>query len=73
MMTKRYSHEIRYQSLTDAEMALCFPCDATGRVTMDDLSDRVRERYLVARALVGSVFARAVVQTATPPPLHISH
>jgi hypothetical protein len=60
----RNSHEIRYQPLADSDAALCFPCDAMGRVTMDALSDRLRDQYLFARALVGCVYARAVVTPA---------
>ena len=51
------SHEIRFQSLSNAGRALSFPCDAQGRVTLDDLSDRARDNYLFARAVVGRDFA----------------
>ena len=59
-MTTR-SHQIRYQSLSNAGRILSFPCDAQGRVTLDDLSDRVRDNYLFARAVVGRDFAVPVV------------
>ena len=51
------SHEIRYQSLFDAGRALAFPCDAEGRVTLDSLTERGRENYLYARAVVGREYA----------------
>jgi hypothetical protein len=58
--TARY--EIRFESLFHAGRALTFPCDAQGHVRMDDLSDRARENYLYARAVVGREFASPVVQ-----------
>jgi len=51
------SHEIRYQSLFDAGRALAFPCDAEGRVTLDSLTERARDNYLYARAVVGREYA----------------
>jgi hypothetical protein len=46
-------YELRFQSLFDEGRAYAFPCDARGQVDMDALSDRVRENYLYARAVVG--------------------
>jgi hypothetical protein len=37
------------------------PCDATGHVAMDELSERARNNYLFARAMVGRVYARPEV------------
>lgn len=59
------SHEIRYQSLSNAGRALSFPCDAEGRVPMDDLSDRARDNYLYARAVVGRDFAFPVISASS--------
>ena len=50
------SHEIRYQSLFRGP-SLCFPCDERGAVELDALSDRARENYLYARAVVGLEYA----------------
>jgi len=50
-------HVLRYQSLTHDERVLLFPCDAEGRVRMDDLSDAELNNYLFARAVVGFKFA----------------
>ena len=55
-------YEIRFQSLFDAGRALSFPCDAQGRVQMDDLSERARNNYLYARAVIGREFAAPAVQ-----------
>ena len=51
------SYEIRFQSLFNEGRALSFPCDAEGHVTLDSLSDRARDNYLYARAVVGREYA----------------
>ena len=50
-------YEIRFQCLFKSGRALSFPCDAQGRVELDALSDRARDNYLYARAVVGREFA----------------
>lgn len=54
-------YEIRFQSLFKPGRALTFPCDAQGRVQLDSLSDRARDNYLYARAVVGREFAYPAV------------
>jgi hypothetical protein len=67
-MGERY--EIRFQSLFNEGRALSFPCDAEGHIVLDLLSDRARENYLYARAVVGREYAHpAVVVTQTPMPM----
>ena len=57
-------YQLRYQSLKQKENALVFPCDAQGSVEMNGLSERARNDYLFARAVVGLEFGRpAVVQS----------
>lgn len=63
MKTARY--EIRFQSLFHEGRALVFPCDALGHVPLDDLSDKARENYLYARAVVGREYANPAVLEAT--------
>lgn len=46
-------YELRFQSLFDEGRAFAFPCDAQGRVDMDALSDRAKQNYLYARAVIG--------------------
>lgn len=61
------SHVIRFQSLFNAGKSLVFPCDAEGHVPLDDLSERARENYLYARAVVGREYAvPAVMPDDTP-------
>ena len=45
--------ELRFQSLFDSGRGFAFPCDPEGRVDLDHLSDRARNNYLYARAMVG--------------------
>jgi hypothetical protein len=47
------SYELRFKSLFDEGRAYSFPCDVAGRVDMDTLSERARNNYLYARAVVG--------------------
>ena len=60
------THEIRFRSLFNEGRGLSFPCDAAGHVELDALSDRARENYLYARAVVGREFAHPQVQPAKP-------
>jgi hypothetical protein len=55
--TPGFDYELRFQSLRNVGRAYAFPCDATGRVELDALSDRARENYLYARVVVGNELA----------------
>lgn len=59
------SHQLRYQSLSNAGRVMSFPCDAQGHVPLDDLSDRVRDDYLFARAVVGRDFAFPIISASS--------
>ncbi|MEO8081905.1 MAG: hypothetical protein ABI641_15330 [Caldimonas sp.] len=58
------SHELRYQALFRGP-SLCFPCDERGDVPLDALSERARENYLYARAVVGLEYAYPSVNEKT--------
>jgi hypothetical protein len=60
----RTAFELHFASLFDGR-ALRFPCDGTGRVDLDSLSERARTNYFHARATVGRDFAWPCVQAAT--------
>jgi hypothetical protein len=49
--------ELRFPSFYLEGRGLAFPCDAHGQVDLDALSDRARDNYLGARALVGYEYA----------------
>lgn len=54
--------EIRFQSLFNEGCALVFPCDRRGRVDLDAVSERARNNYLFARAMVGREYAMPQVR-----------
>jgi hypothetical protein len=56
------AYELRFKSLFDEGRAYSFPCDASGQVNLDALSDRARTNYLYARAVVGRELSVPAVQ-----------
>ena len=59
--------QLRFQSLFKEGRALAFPCDSEGHVELDALTERARENYLYARAVVGREFS---VPAVLPGELH---
>ena len=55
-------YELRFQSLFGSGLSFAFPCDPTGRVDLNQLSDRARNNYLFARAVVGRELAPPAVR-----------
>ena len=53
--------QLRFQSLFDPGRGYAFPCDAQGHVDMDALSERMRNNYLYARAMIGREVATPAV------------
>lgn len=53
--------ELRFDPLVDAQLPLSFPCDAHGRVDLDELCDRSRADYLFAHTLIGRNFTVPVI------------
>jgi hypothetical protein len=51
------SHELRFDSLFQPGRGVSVPCDASGHVDMDHLTERLRNAYLGARAMVGREYA----------------
>ena len=54
--------ELRFDPLIDAQAPLSFPCDADGRVDLDELCDRSRCDYLFAHTLIGRHFTLPVIR-----------
>ena len=46
-------YELRFISLFNRGRGFSFPCDADGRVAIDQLSERGRVNYFYARVVVG--------------------
>jgi hypothetical protein len=59
--------ELRFQSLFDSGRGYSFPCDPQGLVDLDGLTDRARNNYLFARAMVGRELA---VPAVRPSAMH---
>ncbi len=55
-------YELRFQSLFNSGRGFAFPCDPSGVVDLDRLSDRARNNYLYARAMVGRELAAPAVK-----------
>ncbi|MEO5671573.1 MAG: hypothetical protein ABIR26_12840 [Ramlibacter sp.] len=53
MNSTQTQFELRFQSLFDSGRGFSFPCDPAGHVDMDGLSEKARNNYLYARAMVG--------------------
>jgi hypothetical protein len=54
-------YELRFTGLYDRGRGYAFPCDARGRVDIDELSDRGRTNYFFARAVVGTMLSPPIV------------
>jgi hypothetical protein len=55
------AYEIRFLPYDAEGEVLAFPCDEHGEVELDALSERAREAYFYARAVVGREFAQPAV------------
>ena len=58
--------ELRFVSLFNAGRAWGFPCDASGHVDLDALSERGRNNYFYARTVIGREVAMPAVHACTP-------
>jgi hypothetical protein len=59
------SHELRFVSLHDPGRGIVVPCDETGNVDLDALSEKLRTAYLGARAMVGRDYLYPTVDRCT--------
>ena len=57
-------YELRFRSLFWHGRSWTFPCDAAGHVDMDSMSERARNNYMYARAVIGIEVAPPCVQVA---------
>jgi hypothetical protein len=56
--------QLRFQSLFDSGRGFAFPCDPAGHVDLDHMSERARNNYFYARAMVGRELAMPEVEAA---------
>lgn len=59
--------ELWFRPLSHEGRGLAFPCDPAGRVDLDAVSERTRNNYLFARAMVGRDYTPPVVQQLQQP------
>ncbi|MEO7244626.1 MAG: hypothetical protein ABIX12_05725 [Rubrivivax sp.] len=53
--------ELRFTSIFDDGRGYAFPCDASGTVDLDAMSERLRNNYLYVRTLIGRDFTAPAV------------
>ena len=58
------AHELRFTSLHDPGRGVSVPCDSAGTVDFDSLSERLKNAYLGARAMVGREYSFPTVRRA---------
>lgn len=58
------THQLRFPSLFHAGRGYAFPCDDKGRVDLDAMSERSRNNYFYARAMIGKELAMPAVEPA---------
>jgi hypothetical protein len=56
--------QLCFRSLFHSGRGYAFPCDPQGHVDLDSLTDRARNNYLFARAMVGRELAAPSVQVS---------
>ncbi len=56
------THQLRFRSLFDQGRGFAFPCDASGQVDLDAMSEPARNNYFYARAMVGRELAVPAVE-----------
>jgi len=62
--TATCSHLLRFMSLYDRGRSVSVPCDETGNVDLNSLTEGLRNTYLGARAMVGREYSCPTVQIA---------
>ena len=59
--------ELCFESLFSYGRGFAFPCDSQGRIDFDAVSDRARNNYLFARAMIGREYAVPKVRRSGSP------
>jgi hypothetical protein len=61
-------YELHYIRLLGVGRSFVFPCDASGRVEVDSLTERARANYHFAQSLVGLEMSAPTVRPASRHP-----
>ena len=59
--TASTSFQLSFRSLFNSGRGFAFPCDRRGQVDLDRMSERARNNYFYARAMVGRELAPPTV------------
>ncbi|MDN8618074.1 hypothetical protein [Variovorax ginsengisoli] len=65
-MQEAAAFELQFRSLYAQGRALAFPCDSEGHVDLDHFTERLRNNYLYARAMLGRQYAWPRVARSGP-------
>jgi hypothetical protein len=57
-------HQLCFRSLFHSGRGYAFPCDPRGQVDLDRMSERARNNYFYARAMVGKELSAPAVEAA---------
>lgn len=67
--SRQAAFQLRFASLFHQGRGYAFPCDSAGRVNLNALSERSRNNYFYARAVVGRDLATPAVQGSKSDPI----
>jgi hypothetical protein len=56
--------QLCFRSLFDSGRGFSFPCDPAGQVDLDRMSERARNNYLYARAMIGRELTYPAVEAS---------
>lgn len=56
------AYQLCFRSLFQEGRGYAFPCDASGQVDLDNLSERARNNYFYARAMIGKELSLPAVE-----------
>lgn len=54
--------QLCFRNLFDSGRGYAFPCDPTGQVDLDRMSERARNNYFYARAMIGKELSVPAVE-----------
>lgn len=63
--TRSDAYRLCFRSLFHSGRGYAFPCDPTGNVDLDGMSEQARNNYFYARAMVGRELSAPAVEAAT--------
>jgi len=64
MIATNADHQLCFRSLFNSGRGYAFPCDPKGQVDLDQMSERARNNYFYARAMVGRELSVPAVERA---------